>query len=476
MEQRRTIRLAPLCGVLGLLCLAAAVQAAVNLDLDWLEWFNNGIGQFGPPLGSAGDRIAAAVMLGLLGALALFLLIREGADRSEQMTMLLPIGAALLLRAVCLDYASGDFNNFLSHWMEYFRANGGFAAIAGSVGDYNVPYLYFLAAASYLKLPDLYVIKLFSILFDVLLAWGGFRLVNVLRGKRAGDRAPFAAFGILLLLPTVVLNGSLWGQCDAIYAALCVHALALALEGKNVPSVVLLAAAFSFKLQTVFLMPLWGALWLSKRVRFRELMVFPLAYLITILPALRLGKPLEDILGVYFGQMGEYSDRLVLNAPSAYQFIPVGAEVDKGLAARVGVLAAFALVLVLLGIALRLGRRMDGGAAMAMAVVLVIGVPFLLPHMHERYFILADTICLCWACAGWRRFPAAVLAEGASLTSYFVYLRLKYNYVLTLGRYQFVMGLEALAMLIALGFGVAALAMEVKRCVTGPTEEPSASV
>lgn len=470
MEPHRGIRPAPLWGVLGLLSMAAAAWAAVCLDTDALEWFNNGIGQFGPPLGTAADRVIVAAVLVLFGALAAFLLAREGVGRDGLTAALLPIGLGLLLRALCLDYASGDFNNFLAHWMEYFRANGGFAAIAGSVGDYNVPYLYFLAAASYLKLPDLYTIKLFSILFDVILAWGGFRLVNALRGRREGDPAPLWAFALLLILPTPILNSALWGQCDAIYAAILLHGFALALEGKNIPSVALAAVAFSFKLQTVFLLPLWGVLWLAKRIRFRELMVFPAAFLLTLLPALRLGKPLADILSVYFNQMGEYSDRLVLNAPSVYQFIPSDAEVDAGLAQKAGILAAGLLVLALLGLALWLGERLDGGAVMAIAAVMVIGVPFFLPHMHERYFFLADALCLCWACVHRRRFPAAVLAEGASLASYCVYLRLKYNHPVRLGGHWFVMGLEALAMLAALAFSIAGLIIEIKRCKGKPLE------
>ena len=43
-------------------------------------------------------------------------------------------------------------------------------AVSPAVGDYNVPYLYFMAFISYLSAPDLYLIKLFSIIFDVILA------------------------------------------------------------------------------------------------------------------------------------------------------------------------------------------------------------------------------------------------------------------------------------------------------------------
>ena len=96
----------------------------------------------------------------------------------------------------------------ISVWAAFFRDNGGFAAIAQPIGNYNAPYLYFLAAISYLPVPDLYCIKLFSILFDVLLAWGGGRLARCLTGE--GDARPYLAFFLLLLLPTPILNGAYW--------------------------------------------------------------------------------------------------------------------------------------------------------------------------------------------------------------------------------------------------------------------------
>ncbi|MFQ9599093.1 MAG: hypothetical protein ACLRZ3_05560 [Flavonifractor plautii] len=113
----------------------------------------------------------------------------------------------------------------------------------------------------------------------------------------------------------MILNGAFWGQCDALYGALTLHALACALERRNRSSLLLLGIAFSFKLQTVFVLPLWGGLWLLRRVRFRELLWFPAAYAATCVPALLLGKPLGDILGVYLGQAAEYSGYLNLNAP-----------------------------------------------------------------------------------------------------------------------------------------------------------------
>ena len=434
------------CGLLGVLLLAGCAAACMGLERG----------------GPAQNGFVAAVLLALAGVSALLLHI-EGVRRDALLVMLLPIGAAFLIRALCLDYAGTDYTNFLSRWYLYFKGNGGFAAVAHAVGDYNVPYLYFMAFITYLPVSDLYLIKLFSIVFDVILAWGCLRLVRRLREREETDPAPPAAFAAALLLPTVVLNGAYWGQCDAIYGALAVHAAALLLEGKNKTSVALMGLAFSFKLQAVFVLPLWGVLWLAKKVKFRELWVFPLTYGVVIVPALLLGKPLSETLLVYFNQMGEYS-RLVLNAPSVYQFLPysITNSVDSSplhtALSAAGVAAAAALVLILLFLGFRLGDRLDRRTCFAMAVVLAVGVPFLLPHMHERYFFLADVLTLCWACSDVRRLPAAALVEASSAMSYRLYLRLKFNWTFRLGEHYYVMVPETLAMLAGLVFAVIALA------------------
>ena len=202
-----------LCGALGALLLAGMVRVCFGLER-----------------GGTADHAAVAAVLLVLAALALLLLRLEGCGRDTLLVLLLPVGAAMLARALCMDYAGSDYNNFLSHWYRFFQENGGFQAVAKAVGDYNVPYLYFMAFISYLSTPDLYLIKLFSLVFDVALAWGSLRLVRVLTKDRQGSRAPLIAFAAALLLPTVVLNGAFWGQCDSIYGALAIHAAALLLE------------------------------------------------------------------------------------------------------------------------------------------------------------------------------------------------------------------------------------------------------
>ena len=403
-------------------------------------------------LGPAAAR-AAALLLILAALLALALLRHEGCPDMTLLLLLLPIAAAMYLRLLCLDHRTHDYDTFLAKWAAFFRDNGGFSAIKLPVGDYNAPYLYFLAAISYLPIPDLYLIKSFSILFDVLLAWGGLRLSR--QFCRENSPAPLVCFAVLLLLPTAVLNGAYWGQCDSLYTALVLLAFSSVLEGRPRVSVLLLALAFSFKLQTVFLIPLWCVFWYTGRVKFRHLLLFPAGYVVTILPALALGKPLGDILGVYLNQAGEYSAYLTLNAPSIFSFLPYGAQVNTVLASRLGIAAAFLLIFALLGLLFWRRKHVTSELLLTTAAVMSIGIPFLLPNMHDRYFMLAGAVAVVWACTDRRRVPIALLAETSSLSCYITYLRLRYTLPFYWNGQYYVMSFEALLMLAALVWSLA---------------------
>lgn len=91
-------------------------------------------------------------------------------------------------------------------------------------------------------------------------------------------------------------------------------------------------------------------------------------------------------------------------------------------------------------------------------MVLTIGVPFLLPYMHDRYFFLADVLTLTWACASLRGLPAAVLVELASLSAYLTYFRMKYTLLIYLGDQVFTMLGESLMVLAALVWSCLVLA------------------
>lgn len=143
-------------------------------------------------------------------------------------------------------------------------------------------------------------------------------------GLFAGEKAKVPTLLIVLTLPTVLINGACWGQCDAVYVFFIVMSLCDMKTRKPVRAAAMLAIAFAFKLQTIFFFPIVLLGLIHGEYKPKHALVFALAYLATTVPALIAGRSLGDALGVYVNQsVGQYYDRLTYNAPNLYTFFPM---------------------------------------------------------------------------------------------------------------------------------------------------------
>lgn len=359
-----------------------------------------------------------AVCLIMIFALALLLLWREKLFESKALfaAAFAFTALALVIRASLLDFESGDYLTFLAPWTQFFRDNGGFAALRYSLGNYNPPYMYFLALFSYFDISELYLIKLLSVLFDVLLAWACMNLLGLYTGSRAKLLGVFLA---VLFLPTVVINGAYWAQCDSIYAFFGIYALYLGLRGRGCASMVSLAACLAFKLQAVFIIPVFFILLLAKKLRWRQLLVFPAAYIVFMLPALLAGRPFVETMTLYFAQAGTVGDAMNYNAPSLTSMFQWSGNTESW--STLLIAAAFALVLASYAVAAVKRRELDDTVFLGFALLLAMGIPYLLPHMHDRYFFISGVLALVLAFRDRRFFPIPLLAELASLHCYYAY-------------------------------------------------------
>ena len=69
-----------------------------------------------------------------------------------------------------------------------------------------------------------------------------------------------------------------------------------------------------------------------------------------------------------------------------------------------------------------LRKKPDAATFTDVCFALCIAIPFFLPHMHERYFYLADVLSVCYAAAHPRRFYAPVIVLLGSFNGYCAYL------------------------------------------------------
>lgn len=365
----------------------------------------------------------AYIGLILIGIIAFVILWAEGLLRSQTALFLSAalILGAMVLRGLCMEHETLDYQNFLTKWVQQLREQGGLRGLRWNIGNYNIPYLFFLALFTYVDIRDLYLIKLLSVFFDVLLAWGLMRTVS--RFTKTPAKL-LGAFFVTLFLPTVVLNGAYWGQCDSIYAAFAVWSVYFALSKHPILSVCAIALSFAFKLQAVFLMPVFLIFIFAKKIHWRHLLAFPLTYLAAVSPALLAGRSFRSTLMLYFDQAGSVGGGLNYNSPSVYAFLKN--PTDTQLLSRIGIIAAFAFLLLLFAFCFIQRHRLSDQALLLCSLLIVTAVPFLLPHMHDRYFFIADVLSAALAFVIPTLLHVPVLTSFASLLGYHAYLKMRY--------------------------------------------------
>lgn len=368
----------------------------------------------------------AAILLYLELVFALALLWREGLlkERSHRAAAIVMVSLAFVLRYCCLTYETLDYQDWIRVWLAAFRENGAWRALGTEIWscNYNVPYLYFLAIISQCDVYELYLVKLTSILFDVLLAFFTMRLVGLFRKSPA---VRLTAFIGVLWLPTVYLNGAFWGQCDVIYASFAVLGVYLALSDHPIGSVAAIAVSISFKLQGIFLLPAYFAFFLGRKIKFRYFFVFPVVYVLTILPAVFAGRSFRELLLLYFNNTTTIGSGLNYNSSSIYALFDFGALPVEA-AARIGILlAAFFCAAVYVWLFIRRDEINDR-TLLGVCVLFCIGVPFLLPHMHDRYFFMADVLTFALAVIAPKTSLAAAFVSFGSLLGYYAYLKMRY--------------------------------------------------
>lgn len=320
--------------------------------------------------------------------------------------------AALVLKVSLMPLSNTDMTRYVLPWFEAKQAHG-LGVLGMDVTDYSPFYSYLLLLTT--LLPDwvkpLTAIKLVSVAGDAALAV----MAGLLAHALTGDRLRGLVAGVVVFaLPTVIVNGSAWGQTDAIWSAAILGAVLAMLRGRGAAAVLLYGLAVAYKPQAAFLGPILLAFLLSRR-QARLLLLVPVPYLLLALPPILAGRPWHAVLGVYLAGF-EGFDQLSYDAPGLWTWLQfVLPNTDGVVLAGLMLAAAAGGGLTLL--ALR-GGRLHGMALLHGAALACALLPFLTPKMHSRYFFVAEVLMVLSACLKPALLPLAIASQTAALLAY----------------------------------------------------------
>jgi Gpi18-like mannosyltransferase len=221
-----------------------------------------------------------------------------------------------------------------------------------------------------------------------------------------------------LFAPTLILNGSYWGQCDVIYTTGLMACLYYLCRQQENFALIAFGIAVSFKQQALFLLPLLVILTFKKYLSPMAFCWIPTVYLLAIFPALLLGRPLPDLLLIYFNQANTFK-KLTLNAPNLYQWIPNDYYL---LVTPIGMILAIAVLIMFIIFVGQSRAKINSDLIILLATLSVLLMPYFLPKMHDRYFFPADLISLIYGFYFPQYFFVPVAITLVSLFSYFPFL------------------------------------------------------
>ena len=302
---------------------------------------------------------------------------------------------ALVARLQFYPIVSGDYYGFLSKWMAQIQQYGAWNSLATRISDYSAPYMYLMCLVSWASNP-MYALKTISVIFDFIASIAMFMLVQELTGDK---RKSIFGMTLVLFCPTVMMNSAWWCQCDSIYCTFILFALYFFFKDKSALCCIFLGIAFSFKVQTVFILPFIVMMWLKNRtIKLAHLLYIPLVFFVMQIPAWIAGRPILDLLGIYFTQAGEYPYG-TLRYPNIYEFFDETmlhkhhqAEVGNwGLFFSLGIIGLLAYYIC------DKKFKLDDTLMVTLALFSVCTVLYTMPHMHERYGYLVDLLVIVYA-------------------------------------------------------------------------------
>lgn len=302
--------------------------------------------------------------------------------------IVLLLAASAALRWLALPRLNVDMKLFYVEFYGYI-AERGFSALGDGFSLASPLHLYLIWLATLTRgfLSASTALKLESIAFDVLSAAAIYKIVRL---KHKDGPLPLLAAALFLCLPTVIMNSSLWGQIDSLYTSFLLWCVYFLMKDRPLPATVMFGLSISIKLQAVFLMPFLAVLFFKRRIQWYHVLVPPLVYILTLIPAVLAGRSFLELLTLYLSWSGEFQ-QLAMHAPNLYSFA-VGHPTWR----QPILYGGLALAAVVLGgwVFIYARRRfpLDPKRILLMALVSTALVPFVLPRMHDRYFYPADTL------------------------------------------------------------------------------------
>ncbi|SHI04141.1 Mannosyltransferase related to Gpi18 [Butyrivibrio fibrisolvens DSM 3071] len=373
----------------------------------------------------------------------------------------------LMARFAVFEMMSGDYEMAFADWMVEIRnchaagipytgvEPGGADHL--STFDYNCLYQYLLVFLNLFNNGggnDMFLVKMSDCIFDIVAAVTVFRIMYEMTHD---THKSVMAMGVILVIPTMLLNSAAWAQNDAIYTSFLLLSFLSFIKKRDVRTWLYFAIAFCWKQQALFFAPVLIIAWLRNKTKIRYALLVPAMYVLVIIPATiagafvpekvtvsiealtdtgnvswisdfaatgdtlvlePVGRTFGSLLGIYGHQVSMFS-RLTMNYPNIYTIIY--SDINKELRQMIITCGEFVTIMLLGVLAFYLyNRKFKDSRLFYLTLVVFVSqlVVYCLPCMHERYGYVAEVFAFIYGMFGFKRLCIAIMLQGITLVTY----------------------------------------------------------
>lgn len=359
-------------------------------------------------------------------------------NRLFELVLILALAISAIIRVMLAPYTdiSPDYDTYYKVWVETYREVGIWKGLSMTIGDYYVPFNILYAICSLLPCEPWAPLAFASCLCEYVGALFMFKIIRMLLvGSGYDERKAFriasaTAVG-LLFIPTVIFNGALWKQCDAMYTCFIIIAIYYMIKDKYTTSFIFLGIAFAFKLQAIFVIPAFLIIYMvKKRFTIFQFCWIPAIFLLFGIPAVLAKRGLRATYFMYFMQTQETQSEgygMVSYLPNLYNFgfDDYDYMLNSVAVLMIGVIFMFAALFMVWA-----NRRYVSGVGCDADILCGENILYLaiwsaftccmfLPGMHERYDYMVIFMLTGYAFAlRHKLIPCAIAINVISLITY----------------------------------------------------------
>lgn len=325
---------------------------------------------------------------------------------------------SFIIRYLGRSFISVDMQRFLLPW---WAAIPDFNSLSKPVGDYNLIYQSIIAFLHYLPFNPVSAYKVVSCIFDYILAISCGLLVIEFKNKNRLFIFSLV-YASVLFLPTVFLNSAFWGQADSIYGSFVILSLLFLIRGRYNIAFICLVFGFAFKLQTVFILPVFCFYYfINKKFSLIKMFLIIISSMYALcIPGFLFGRSLLEPLEIYLYQTTY--ENLYRDFPSFWALIAPANSYTYSLFKTIGILTT--ITILASGLVYIYYKKLDISKInlIYLSIWICYTCVIFLPGMHERYAYVIDLLLLsaCFCNKNLKFF--ALISILSSLSRYSIYL------------------------------------------------------